>query len=158
MADFISQNSFSNLDSVSCGQVLPSTKTITVQKQGKVTLQWTIVPSKGEIPDWFSLYYQGNNQSSMTLIWNEANGLLDYGKTNFKDSLTVKQPSVNSFEATIDNIEDSMYIILIVVFKNKAGTIVNGPIFSKFRIEGKYIDIFKLLYFNQNRSIMVESQ
>lgn len=109
---------------VFCGQVLPPTKTITVQKQGKVTLNWTIVPSKSEIPDWFSLYYQENNRSRIIPVWYDTDGLLDYGKSKFKSSLTVKRPSVNKLETTIDNIKDSMTVYLTVVFKNKAGTIV----------------------------------
>ena len=129
---------------VSCGQVLPPTKTLTVQKQGKVTLQWTVVPSKGEIPDWFSLYYQGKKQSSITPIWYDTNGLLAYGKTKFNNSLIIKQPSLNQLEAIIENVEESMLIYLTVVFKNNAGTIINGPIFSKYEIESKFF--FHILY------------
>ena len=100
-------------------------------------MKWTIVPSKGEIPDWFSLYYQKNNRSSIIPIWYDTNGLLDYGKTKFNGSLTVKHPSVDKVEATIDNLKDSMVIYLTVVFKDNSGAIVSGPIYSKYEIESK---------------------
>ena len=129
---------------VSCGQVLPPTKTIAVQKQGEITLKWTIVRSKGETPDWFSLYYQENNRSSIIPIWYDTDGLLDYGKSKFNGSLTINRPPVNRFEVTIENIEESMWVYLTVVFQNKAGAIVNGPIFSKYEIESKILFILFL--------------
>ena len=120
-----------------CGQVLPTTKSITGFKQGKVTLKWTIIPSKGERPDWFSLYYQQNNQSRIIPIWYDSNGLLDYGKSKFNNSLKVNRPSTNRLDVTIDNLEGSMAIYLTVVFQDRSGTIVNGPIYSKYELESK---------------------
>ena len=89
------------------------------------------------------MYYQKNNRSSIIPIWYGSNGLLDYGKTEFNGSLTVKQPSVNSVEATIDNLKDSMVIYSTVVFEDISGAIVNGPIFSKYEINLNFQSKFR---------------
>ena len=69
--------------------------------------------------------------------------MLDYGKSKFNNSLTVKRQSENQLEAIIENIEDSMMIYLTVVFKDNVGAIVNGPIYSKYEIEGKIFYLCK---------------
>lgn len=120
---------------VSCGELLPSTKSITIRNEANFTFEWTITPKYGEAPDWLSLFYQEKPNSPIVPIWCDSNGVLDYGNSKFNGSMAVQRPSTNRLKATFPNIGESMWIYMTVVFKDNSRAIVNGPIFSKCEIK-----------------------
>ena len=90
----------------------------------------------GEIADWISIFHQSDEHSLIQPIWHDSTGLTNFGKSKFKDSFSVNYAKNSKVSAKITKIKESMIIYLTAVFMDKNGQIVNGPLYSKYKIRG----------------------
>ena len=49
--------------------------------------------------------------------------------------MVVRQTSTQSLEVTVPNTGESFWIYMTVVFKDKSGAIIDGPLFSKCEVK-----------------------
>ena len=95
------------------------------------------------------MFYQEKPKSLIIPIWYDTTGVLIHGKTKFNGTLVVRKTSTKSLEVTVPNIGESFWIYMTVVFKDKSGTIIDGPIFSKCEIKHLSEYMINIVSFNQ---------